>query len=83
VGDRQRSGAAFWLCRFELHGELVRGLEGDPSSWFMSRRVGMTGYFLRYANVLASFGITGYCSELSRNGLNKVDWIHVAQDRVQ
>ena len=49
----------------------------------MSRHVGMTAYFLRRANVLNSFGITKYCSVLSRDGLNNVDWIHVVQNTGQ
>jgi hypothetical protein len=49
----------------------------------MSHHVGMTGYFLRRANALNLFVITRYCGVLSREGLNNVDWIHVAQDRGQ
>lgn len=49
----------------------------------MSRHVGMTGYCLRRANVLTSFGITRYCEVFLRDGLNNVDWIRVAQDRDQ
>jgi hypothetical protein len=49
----------------------------------MSRHVGTTGYFFVRENVLTSFRITNYCSVLSGDGLNNVNWIHVAQDRGQ
>jgi len=47
--------AAFCLCPCELNGELARGRESDPSSWFVSRHVGMTGYFVRCTGECVNF----------------------------
>ena len=38
----------------------------------MSRRVGMTGFFLRRANVLTACGISRYCSVLEWCGLHRI-----------